>query len=530
MKRALIFSVLLFLPASLVLLGALPAAGEAPTLLYEVDLTRPETGVVGVSLRLQAASSPLVLEMRDSWGNGLAVDLASHVMNEAAADASGSPLPVRRDGNTWYVEGTGEVSFTYEVDTAGYRAGTDYLDSLVRGGTPWPYFPLLAADLAYLPGYAVFVYPGGGSSYQPRLELAVPAQWKLALPWTDAPADLEGLLNDPVFAGDLAVEERGSLVVAMPSSSASAGGLAEYADKIQSLRAETERLLGGLGIPDGERLLVAALFRGEGTRRAGPFYPSSPFAAAVALSAPAAADVLSDASIEAAANGIADMWLAREIAVEEEALWIREGSARYLQHLIPYRTGTWGAQVFWDRFYRTYDVYREARGNSQTSIAASGSAAAEDADAAALLCAGGASACAALDAELQSLQPVAMDLPSFLRDLAGMKDGGAPHANADILSMLRNSTGRDWTSFFENHIGGAEEIPASSFSSLDVAGIERTDQSAEPPDASASTSDWIVIAVTVFAVFLVPFLLEPYTMRPRKPGFLERELAKDDED
>ena len=40
----------------------------------------------------------------------------------------------------------------------------------------------------------------------------------------------------------------------------------------------------------------------------------------------------------------------------------------------------------------------------------------------------------------------------------------------------------------------------------------------------------VSIIVAVLIVFIIPFILEPYTMRPRKPGFLERELAKDEDD
>jgi hypothetical protein len=121
---------------------------------------------------------------------------------------------------------------------------------------------------------------------------------------------------------------------------------------------------------------------------------------------------------------------------------------------------------------------------------------------------------------------LAADLASFLRDLAGIKPGETPLTNADIRSILQNMTGRDWSSYFRDYIEGTQEIPASSFSSFNVAQPEETTSPIETPRGSTSTSGWILIAVAVIIVLLIPFVLEPYTMRPRKPGFLEKELEE----
>ncbi|MBC7246367.1 MAG: hypothetical protein H5T73_01130 [Actinobacteria bacterium] len=38
-----------------------------------------------------------------------------------------------------------------------------------------------------------------------------------------------------------------------------------------------------------------------------------------------------------------------------------------------------------------------------------------------------------------------------------------------------------------------------------------------------------LLAVAVVLVLLIPFLMEPYTMRSRKPGFLEKKLREEDQ-
>jgi len=163
-------------------------------------------------------------------------------------------------------------------------------------------------------------------------------------------------------------------------------------------------------------------------------------------------------------------------------------------------------------------------------MAEAGVAAYESEEAAVILTSGGASACASIDSELRSMQPAGTDLPFFLRSLSEMSGGEDPLSNDDILKALVDLTGRDWSAFFRDYIEGSREIPASSFSSLNVVEPGASNVTSSPPDVEASTSDWIILVVAVLVVFIIPFVLEPYTMRPRKPGFLERELAKDDED
>ncbi len=523
-KFYVVLIALLLLGSLCLMIGKDPAAAAAPGPIYRVDLSQPDSGYVGVSLQVDA-SQPLTLEMPASYDD-LATGLASHIRDEAATDADGVSLPVRRDGNTWYVDGTGTITFSYQVDISGYETGSDYLDSLAQAGSPWPYFPTLTQDLAYIPGYAIFIQPRSAGDLKPDLELTLPSQWKEALPWTEQPASMTQLLSNPLLAGDLTVIEQDSLLVAAPAASAAAAGngLSEYATKAQALLSQAQSQLGGLDMSQGQQLVLVLLFSGSGSE-AETFHASKPFSSCVPLPGGSAEDPLSDSNIEATSGGIVNLLLAQKIDLSSEASWLREGTAWYFQDLLPYQAGIWGSRTFWDRFNQSYNSYLEARNSYKGSIAAAGLASASDGGAATVLTAGGAAACATLDSELHSVQSFNGDLAAFLRALIGIENNSSSVQNDAIESALESMTGRDWSNFFSSYINGRQEIPASSFSSLNVAQGEQSTSSSETPTASTSVMGWILLGIVLGVVFLIPFVFEPYTMRPRKPGFLKKKLG-----
>jgi hypothetical protein len=531
MRRIFFALPFVFLLTSLLVPGAGALAAEQQEVLYRVDLTRPDAGEITVVLEVDASAQPLVLEMPDSFGNGLVEDLSSHIVEERAVDASGNDLPVRKDGDAWYIEHQGKVTFSYRVLVGEYTAGTAYLDSLAGSEAPWPYFPLLDEGLAYLPGYAIFVRPRTIEAL-PALQLDLPPGWQQALPWSEQPANMEELLYNPVYAGELSVYEQGALLLALPADTpaAAGGGLEEYAGKAQALLEKSESLLGGLDLQEGQRLLLALLFRNEGGLLGSAYYPSSSFSNSVVIPAESGNDPLSDSTIEATARGMVSLLLSRELETASETMWLREGSAWYLQDLIPYETGLWGASLFWDRFNGHYDAYRQARAVFAGSLAESGVLGYASEEGAIVLTCGGAAACASFDSELRSMQPYSMDLPSFLRNLSDISSADDPVTNEEVLNALTDQTGRDWSAFFRDYIEGSGEIPASSFSSLNIAELGGSNVPLNEPETTTTSSDWVIILVAVLIVFIIPFILEPYTMRPRKPGFLERELAKDEDD
>lgn len=511
--------------------GSEALAQEASEVSYRVDLTDAGTGEIAVTLEMEAASRPLVLEMPDTFGGGLAAGLSSHIFAEEARGGSGETLQVNREGDTWSIDHSGRLVFSYRVDLEGYETATAYLDSIADSGPPWPYFPMLQPDMAYLPGYAIFVRPRG-SGYLPSLELTMPPSWRHVLAWPEQPAHMDELLNNPVLAGELSLREAGALLVALPDAAAAAAGgsLAEYGDKARVLLEKAEGLLGALGIEEGHHLVVALLFRGEGDPASDPYYPSQPFAGSIVLPGSSRSDPLSDATLEATARGMSSLLLSRKLYAESDALWLRDGASWYMQDLLPYEAGLWGAALFWDRFNLRYDAYRVARSQFTGTMAQAGSLGVESEEAAIVLTCGGAAACASIDSELRIMQPYSMDLAAFLRSLFEISSLDKPLSNADIVSALTNLTARDWSSFSRDFIAGTNEIPASSFSSLNITEPGQSNLPIEAPDSEASTSDWILLTIAVLVVFAIPFILEPYTMRPRKPGFLEKALSEDEEE
>jgi hypothetical protein len=157
-----------------------------------------------------------------------------------------------------------------------------------------------------------------------------------------------------------------------------------------------------------------------------------------------------------------------------------------------------------------------------------GTQAYESEDAAIVLTCGGAAACAAFDSELRLVQPYTSDLAGMLRDLYLAGSADDPVSNEDVRLVLQTKTGRDWSSFFRDYIEGAEAIPASSFSSLKVVEAQDSSLPLENEEVSTSTSGWILLIIAVVLVFIIPFVLEPYTMKPRKPGFLKKKLGEED--
>jgi len=507
------------------------SAGE-PLFAYLLDLTGQEQGTVSVTLQWESPQNPAKLTMDRSYGEGLATELPSHVFDERAVTASGKELTVRREGDSWYVDGEGKIVFSYRVSLQGYEAGTPYLDSLAEGGARWPYFPFRESGLAYLPGYAVLMRPDLPEQTPVGLEVLLPEGWTAAVPPGEGPYELGGLLSSPLFAGEITVLEREGLLLALPAaSSPAAGTLEEFADKVASALDPLRGALAGGEAPGedaAEGMALVLLPGGEGDRvEDAPYFPE-PFASTAVLPVPADADILSDACLEASVREVAALLLRRSLSPQPEARWLLAGAAWYLQDLLPYRAGTWGGALFWDRFSRRYQAYREALEREPMSLAQAGVAANGDADAAAILACGGAAACAALDAELQARQPAGLDLISFLASLANLRGEEGGPANADIRSLLEAVSGRDWSAFFRDHVEASREIPASSFSSLRIAGEEGPSLPARGEGGSTSAPEWILLAVAVFLVLLIPFVLEPYTMRPRKPGFLEKKLREEE--
>lgn len=512
-------------PLLLVTLLHLPAAAETgeADLHYRLSIGDPGSGTLEVTLQWEADSRPAVLTMEESYGDGLAVDLSSHIKEERVEDEKGELLPFRREGGTWYIEGDGVLVFSYRVDLSGYSTGNEYLETLALSGA-WPYFPFLEPDLAYLPGYALFVHPPGAEGLRPAIRVETPPGWKSAFPWESEPENLRELLYNPIFAGDITLLEEDGLAVALPASSPSASsGLEEYLQKTRRILSEGESLFGA----GRESRLLAVLLLREETHAPEPFYIHPAFYSSLVIPDTENANILSDAFLESTARALAHLLFARRITVAAETEWFREGTAWYLQDILPLRAGLWGASTAWDRFIERYGAYRAAGGKG-SSLSEAGLRPNEDPGDMETLCLGGAGACAAVDSLLAEQQPLALRLSDVLAGLPSTLPPEEPLTNTFLEGFLEDLTGRKWSSFFEDYVRGSEKVPPSLFSSLKTSPSETPSLPGEVEENPPSTGDWVLLAVAVGAVFLLPFILEPYTMRPRKPGFLKRILEKED--
>ncbi len=89
--------------------------------------------------------------------------------------------------------------------------------------------------------------------------------------------------------------------------------------------------------------------------------------------------------------------------------------------------------------------------------------------------------------------------------------------------------------FFDDYITGTATIPASAFSQLKLEGDGGTSDSdsatagTDIEPAPAFGRGWILMLIAVLLVFVIPFLLEPYTLRPRGGAVVvtEEELEAD---
>lgn len=525
-KKATVVLVL----AALTLSGWTAAADtHTPAVTYRLDLRGAGSGTVTVSMELVSSSNPLFLRMEEEFGGGLAADLPSHLRNLRAFSKDGEELPVSREGDAWSVAGEGTLAIAYEVDLTGYRAGTPYLESLAADSPAWPYFPFLGEDLAYLPGYAVFLRPEPIAGDEASLLVELPEGWRAVLPGDNGRGSLEAMLQNPLLAGRLVVEERGSFVMALPeSSSPPQGTREEFSSRLDAVLTRASDLGGSGGGAGARPLNVFLLLQGEGDRLEDAYYPLESYADTVVVSAPENVNLLSEACLEAVTRSVTALYLSRYLRVEPESLWLLEGAAWYLQDLLPYEAGIWGGSLFWDRFSIRYEGYRRAREAFALSISEAGGPEVRAGEAAGLLACGGAAACAAVDAGLRARGNLAGDLVAFLRDSESLCEEGRSLDNETLRRLLEMKSGVSWSAFFADHVQGRLEIPPSLFSSLKVAPVEPAPAPEGPPSKPASLSDWILLAVAVAVVLIIPFVLEPYTMRPRKPGFLEKKLRDED--
>lgn len=511
---AAVIAALAMLP--LTICGAAPSGRR--NVVYHLDLgedpLRPR-----VRMELRGWDGEVRLTLPASHGRGLVTDLFSHVRDLRAYDGDGREIPVSANGNVVSLSCPGDAALEYSLDLEGYRSGSDYLQGLSTF-SPWPYFPI-AGDYVYLPGYAAFLVPEG-EEVPCQVRFSLPEGWASAGPASEEDLVTGDLLRDPVLAGRLTRIENGNLEVIYPSEESRHLGLDELAKKAGALLAELEAYLPSAGEPG--KTYVFVLPWEDGSGEVSPLI-AEPFYRTVALFLPPETSPLSDQVLGEFSRQAAGIFIRRCADFSDDALWFREGLAWYLMDILPYRAGLWGSSTTWDRMLRQYRSYEDVSG--AVSLSQAGTAEYPGERESAMLCHGGAIACAAMDAELQAPTPGNTDILRFLELLSSSagERGANPVTSQDILDLLSSHTGKNWKPFFDRYVSGRETIPASAFSSLDVA--PRDERAVQPiRTGSPGLAKWTALILAVLVVFALPFFLEPYTLRPRKEGFLERVLRE----
>ncbi len=510
-----LLAVLLLFPST----EAKASPSDHPFIAYRLSISE-DPSLPRMRLEISGWNGQVSLRLPRAYGKGLMAEPFRQLRDFRASDEQGKELPLTILENGVSFSSPGRSVLEYSADLSGYQAGSEHLRSLAPVNLQ-TYFPL-AGDFLYLPGYAIFLAPED-PNIPCRVELDLPTGWT----WTGTATEGElisgDLWVDPLLAGELTLMEREDLVLAYPSRVTNHLGLEEVTRNALSMRAELETRLPGGGTPEKTYLFFLPLK--ERVAAYGPVV-SEPFSRTLALPLPEETSPLSDDALGELARQMTAALIKRHLNLSGDALWFGEGLAWYLRDMLPHRVGLWGSSLAWDRLLGQYREYEQTAG--QISPYRAGEAELPGERESTMLCHGGAVVCAAIDAELQGSVPTGMDvlrLAGIISDMTAKREGAKPFSTQEIQEALTKVTGKNWKPFFDKYILGKAVLPASSFSSLKVA--PHDERLVQPVRTGApGLGKWATLIFAVLLVFSLPFFLEPYALRPRKEGFLEKALRE----
>lgn len=520
MKRKNALALIAALVAALALIPACETRASSPDhrfITYRLSLSgdpyHPK-----MRLEINGWVGEVSLSLPHVYGKGLVVEPFRRLRDFKALDEQGRDLPLTVLENGVSFISPGQSALEYSADLTVYRDGSDRLQSLACPDI-WTYLPL-AGDYLYLPGYVLFLAPDD-PGIPCRVELDLPTGWTWAGALVGEEVVSGDLWNDPLLAGELTFVERDKILLAYPFRETAHLGLTDMAKNAQSMLAELEAHLPGGMTPDKVYLFLLPL--SEEWNGKVPMI-SEPFTRTLTLPISLGTSPLSNDVLGELARKMAGMFIRRHLNLSDEALWFGEGLSWYLRDMLPYRVGLWGASLSWDRLLSQFRVYEQTAGH--VSPYQAGEVELPGERDMVMVCHGGAVACAAMDAEIQGSGPGSMDILRLLGMVSNLKmEKGEerPITTRDIQEILASMTGKNWKPFFDNFILGNDVIPASSFSSLKVA--PRGEGLVQPiRTGSPGLGKWATLVLAVLLVLALPFFLEPYALRPRKEGFLEKIL------
>ncbi len=530
------FPVTLALAITTLLLPVPPTAGavntDPSTIQYRVSVS-PGDGKMEVELDFQAEGTGVTLITSfKNLGEVAVLYPPGYFRIIQATGPGGEELDTTPVAEGWEIKGAGHIQLEYEIDIGLLTESVSVKELTLDSGIS-PYLPRLTGDYFYVPGFYLLLYPQNQLEKSLfEISFQLPPGWQLSQPWGEGGAPgLTALLNG-FFGGNLSIfsaDGEPRLVVAQGGNSdlVNLNSQKEFTSIMRRVIDEARGAWGGLFAGDTQLLICLATMEAEESRARQSPYPRQPLLDSAFLAIGEGENILSEDFLGRAGGELLRVLLGR-LNYAPEALWLREGAIGYYRLLLPFRAGLQGASALWDQINEIYLQYLGANQSARLTLAECGKITPGVEEEARLLGQGGTIALASLDS-LVSEQGKSVD--DLFRALSRRQDeeGGAEITNHTVEEILQELTGVDYSWFFKQHIQGKRDIPASCFSRLKIASEPQGGKEETSPEPPKSHFNLVIFILALLLVFALPFLLEPYALRPRASA-VPVEEEEDDED
>ncbi len=394
-----------------------------------------------------------------------------------------------------------------------------------------PYLPRLSGDYFFIPGFFLLLYPRNQlENFLFDISFSLPPSWRLTLPWGEGAVPGISALANGFFGGNLSILETGGdprLTVAQTGNSdqVNLNSQEEFSAIMRRVIDEAREAWGNI-IPGESRLLIAlATTEDRAAHDRHSFFPRQPLLNSVFLTICKGENILSEDFIKEAIGELLRAQLGR-LKYNPQALWLREGAIQYYRSLLPFRAGLLGASAFWDQISEINFQYIQANGSTQRTMAECGNLSSGLEEEAQLLSQGGAIALASLDSLISERGKGVDDLFRYLTQRQE-EEIGATITNRAVEEALEEIAGVDYRWFFDQYIQGKNNIPPSYFSQLRITGETGEEEAKASPGPPKSRFNLVIFILALLLVFALPFLLEPYALRPRASAV---PVAEDEEE
>lgn len=451
-----------------------PARPDAARIVYEVDLTGAHTQTVEVAMTVMGVSGPTLDVLLPVWrpGRYAVLDPAGTISRLHAHGASGAPLTVRKvDKSAWRVEAAGEraVTVRYSVYANSLGDRTRHADG----------------SHAFLSPASVFMYVPEHRSEPALVRVRAPEGWRIATGLEPAPGepgavvapDYDVLVDSPLEIGEhelLAFDVDGvpheiAIWTAGRDVKFDREKMKEDFGKIVRVQRD---LWGDMPYARYVFLLHVAPGLGGGTEHLN---------STIMQTSPAtfeAEDTYRN-FLGLVSHEMFHTWNVKRLRPAglvpydyqrenyTDLLWVAEGTTSYYDDLMLARAGLLKPDDYLKRVSGLIQSHRTRPGRSVQSVADSSFDAwvkfnrptPDASNTTVSFYDAGALVSLMLDWEVRQATENRESLDTVLADLYRrfpLKDGG--FTSDDLLQVLKERSGRDFTEFFKRHVEGTEEL------------------------------------------------------------------------